>query len=153
MDNQVLLDTNFWLLDLETSYWNLTDTEILEEDFQKIYRKLAEKEGITCFFALDYLSAQILWHALNKLGKKIPEDYSLLGFDGPFQDFLSPSFSRVIQNEKEIGTNATDLLIQLIDSKQFDAKEVIVDTRFLDNQSIRSINREMILPSMQNSIE
>ncbi|MNJ77955.1 hypothetical protein D3C77_755760 [compost metagenome] len=59
----------------------------------------------------------------------------------------------MIQNEKEIGTNATDLLIQLIDSKQFDAKEVIADTRFLDNQSIRSINREMILPSMQNSIE
>ncbi|WP_179088007.1 GntR family transcriptional regulator [Paenibacillus sp. FSL R7-0273] len=139
MSNQVLLDTQLWLLDLETSYWNLTDVQGLETDYQKIYQKIAEKPEITCFFALDYLSGQILWNALERAGRKIPEDYSLLGFDGPPDNFLSPSYSRIIQNQKEIAVNAADLLIQLISSKQFDSKEMIISTHYLDNQTVRSL--------------
>lgn len=139
MDNQVLLDNSLWLLDLETSYWNLTDTKVLESDFQKIYHKLKEKPEITCFFALDYLSGQILWYALHQIGKRIPEDYSLLSFDGPLQSFLSPSVSRVIQNQSEIGLHAVELLLQMVASGKTTYKEVIVDTSFMDNDSIRSL--------------
>ncbi|WP_379141292.1 GntR family transcriptional regulator [Paenibacillus sp. sgz500992] len=142
MEKQVLLDNNLWLLELETSYWNLSDTHVLEKDFQKIYQKLQEKPEITCFFTLDYLSGQILWYALHQIGKSIPEDYSLLSFDGPQHNFLSPSFSRIIQNQTEIGLHAVELLLQMIESGRPDYKEVIVKTKFQDNNSIRVIKEQ-----------
>ncbi|TDQ37688.1 GntR family transcriptional regulator [Aureibacillus halotolerans] len=144
-NNTMVLDNSMWLLNLETSYSNRINEACLERDFESIHKKIKEHQNITCFFALDYFSGQIVWNALSKLGKKIPEDYSLIGFDGPVDHSLTTSFSRIIQNQEAIAKHAVDLLAQLVHSIEVDKKEVIVEARFIDDHTILHDKTKVVL--------
>ena len=57
--------------------------------------------------------------ALQKLGKKIPDDIAIIGFTNTtIGELFNPSLSVVRQPAFEIGQVATELLISMIESKR-----------------------------------
>ncbi|MEJ7738446.1 MAG: substrate-binding domain-containing protein [Chitinophagaceae bacterium] len=58
-------------------------------------------------------------HALKKAGLKVPDDMGIVGFsNSDIVDLLDPSLTAVKQPAFEMGQLATELLIQLIESKR-----------------------------------
>lgn len=137
-DNSLPIDESIWIPDLKLNYYNIDNTKALEADITKIQETITTHPEITSFFALDNLSAQLTYRALTKLGNKIPEDYSLIGFDGALKTPLLPSFSRVIQDEKNIALKGAQLLIEKINNSNIDVHQHIIDTIFINNGSIQA---------------
>ncbi|MBF7104711.1 GntR family transcriptional regulator [Pediococcus pentosaceus] len=137
-DNSLPIDESIWIPDLKLNYYNIDNTKALEADITKIQETITAHPEITSFFALDNLSTQLTYRALTKLGNKIPENYSLIGFDGALKTPLLPSFSRVIQDEKNIALKGAQLLIEKINNSNIDVHQHIIDTIFVNNGSIQA---------------
>ena len=78
-------------------------------------RKLLEREpDLTAIFAANDLSALGVMNAVAEVGKRVPEDVSVVGFDDlHLSAYTSPPLTTVRQPAVEIATLATAILIDL----------------------------------------
>lgn len=87
------------------------------EDALKKMFKLKQKPD-ALFTAGDRLTTTCM-QALQKLGKKMPDDVAIIGFTNTtIGELFNPSLSVVRQPAFEIGQVATELLISMIESKR-----------------------------------
>lgn len=98
------------------------------------------------FTASDRITVTTLL-LLHKLKIKIPEEIALLGFTNTqLADVLNPSLSSVYQPGFEIGKNAAEMLISLIESKRpvtaFETK-VLPTQLFIRNSSSPAGNKDL----------
>jgi len=72
----------------------------------------AHREGIEfdCVYVTSDWSAAGVYRALESLGRNIPDDVAVVGFDDTFGAFYSPSLTTVAQPLGEIGRTAFELL-------------------------------------------
>jgi LacI family transcriptional regulator len=84
-----------------------------------IEKKLKEIANIEALlFATNSLTLAGMY-CINKLGLKVPQDIGIVGFDGSEAfDFFYAPLTYVEQPLNEIGTNATNILISLINGKK-----------------------------------
>ncbi|OON92193.1 MAG: hypothetical protein ATN32_09895 [Candidatus Epulonipiscium fishelsonii] len=69
------------------------------------------------FCASDYMAMGCM-NALQTIGKKIPQDVGIIGFDNiPISKFIKPSLSTVSQNDFKKGYEAAKLLINICENK------------------------------------
>jgi LacI family transcriptional regulator len=90
------------------------------DELEKSIRELLElKEKPDAIFAIsDRLTTGAL-SVLKKAGLKVPDDMGLAGFsNSDMVDLLDPSLTAVKQPAMEMGEIATELLIQLIESRK-----------------------------------
>lgn len=88
------------------------------EGTERAYQLMALRErpdGI--FAASDRIALGVHW-ALRQLGYRIPQDVALVGFSNlPISSLVEPALSSVAQPAFEMGQQAAELLLQLIESK------------------------------------
>ncbi|SMQ84642.1 DNA-binding transcriptional regulator, LacI/PurR family [Bacillus sp. OV166] len=84
--------------------------QIKEEDLDKIKRFILQHPELTAFVVCEYDLVLLLSVILKELGKKIPEDYSVVCFDNPYTN-LEPKFTYIKQNEEIMAEKAVDLLL------------------------------------------
>lgn len=89
---------------------------------------MKKKEKPTCIIATDDISMIGCLSALTEAGYKVPEDISVMGYDGiDLSRFFRPKFTTYIQNSEELGKEAADELISRIFSpKTFTPKTITV---------------------------
>lgn len=88
---------------------------------------LLAQDRPTCIFMPDDYSAIGGYNAAKDLGLRIPEDVSVVGYDGiAYSEFLSPVLTSYKQNTQEIGAQAAKKLIAQIESPSTTFSEVIV---------------------------
>jgi len=95
------------------------------------------------FTASDRITTTTLMQ-LHKLGFKIPEDIALLGFTNTgLAEVLSPSLSSVYQPAFEMGKKATEMLINLIESKRpvTEFEKIVLPTEVI----IRDSSKPMLI--------
>lgn len=117
----------------------LTDTE---EDFDKRVQLLFEQNKIDGIFALDEHSSVSAIKMGLKMGYKIPEELSIIGFaDGVWSRRLTPSLSTVSQHGPEIGEAAARLLIENLESKEEEKKykKTTIKTELRQRESTRKL--------------
>lgn len=83
-------------------------------DEEKIRCFILENPSITAFLAEEYNIALILSQVLTSLGKRVPDDYSVVCFDSPENPFGRPAFTHIEQDETTLGEAAVDLLLAQI---------------------------------------
>lgn len=67
---------------------------------------------ITCFFCLSDIMAIGVMRALRDLGKRVPEEVAVTGFDGiQISDYVTPSLTTIQQDFKKMGSLASQALI------------------------------------------
>lgn len=82
---------------------------------------------VSAIFALNDEIALGLMYQLKHLGKVIPDDYSIVGYDNsPMSEYVTPTLTTVSQPIFELGQIAAELLLERIrDPKQAWARKVL----------------------------
>ena len=73
---------------------------------------------------------------LRDLGKRIPEDIAIVGFDDmEFNEIMTPSLSSVRQPIKELGELGINMLFESIENNDLSHKAVVLDTKLMIRSS------------------
>jgi len=99
---------------------------------------LSLKNRPTAIFAANDEMAFGVMNVANEMGIKIPDELSLVGFDGtPFSTFVIPSLSTIIRQTDEMARLGTQKLLALIKGGADAARdfETMVSPRFLPRES------------------
>ncbi len=96
----------------------------------------------TAIFTPDDYSSIPVFEAVRARGMRVPEDISIIGFDGiELGQNMHPQLTTIKQDNVAIGTLAGQYLIQLMDktvSKHHES--IIVPTQLLEGQSVAKVN-------------
>lgn len=98
---------------------------------------LTKATNIDSFFAVNDTLAMELLVSLPKLGKRVPEDIKVIGFDNtPQTIYSSPSLSSVKQNTDEIARLTVKNLIELMSTSNMETnKSILVPVELITRES------------------
>ena len=119
--------------------------EAAYRDTKEAYRKTEELLDLpdppTCIIFPDDFSALGGYNALAEAGLSIPDDISVMGYDGIYLSrVVNPSLVTYQQNTAALGQTAADKLIELIEHPRVTLPEQIrVSGRLLSGRSVRSL--------------
>lgn len=126
----------------------LPDAYIREADYRDtaaaraITRELLElPDPPTCIFYPDDYAAVGGMRAIREKGLKIPEDISIVGYDGiPMDRILRPKMTTIHQATAEIGKVAAEQLVGLIEKpKTMLIEHILIEGTFLPGESVKRI--------------
>lgn len=87
----------------------------------------------------DYTAISAIAY-LRTLGYKVPLDISVTGFDGlDISRTMRPSLATTKQNAGELGRTAAKMLLQQLENKPIQDKDVFVDTELFTGDSVRRV--------------
>jgi LacI family transcriptional regulator len=90
---------------------------------------LALDDPPTAVFAANDLSAMGILDAADRLGRRVPEDLSVVGFDDiPESASTTPPLTTVRQEIQQLGAGAVELLLRLVDGTPVEQEHVRLPT-------------------------
>lgn len=100
---------------------------------------LLKDTDITALFSVADMMAIGALKAFSDHGIKVPEDISMIGFDGlELTDFTVPSLASVEQPSLTMGTYVADLIIQKMTDET--KEQIILETRLKEGQSLKELS-------------
>ncbi len=91
----------------------------MQSGYMMMKEAIEEELDVSAIFAVSDSVAMGACKAIHESGKRIPEDYSVIGFDGLEESFYyHPSISTIEQPVKEIATETILMLFQMIKSNK-----------------------------------
>ena len=113
----------------DTTY-NIHDFDLVEPDADFIYQHIKNNPQIDGIFAMSDTLALIALGCLQKIGRKVPEEVQLIGFDdAPFTKWTNPGITTVSQAVKYMGSETVNTLIKLINNEELPNKHRLIDVR------------------------
>lgn len=112
-----------------------------EKAYSKVYKYLKKygKSEITAFLCLSDIMALGVMKAIKECGYSIPEDFSIVGFDGiPLCSYLTPKLTTITQDVNEIGYQSAKLLHELLNDSNI-SKNVYVPYKLTEGESVRTL--------------
>jgi len=106
----------------------------------KAMQKLLDKSlEMTAVFVSTDLMALGAARAAMERGVKVPEELSIVGFDGiEFTEYFMPSISTVMQPVEEMGMKSVEILFNVLNDEG-KHEHVIFDTEFLQRESLKCL--------------
>ncbi|MCC5909609.1 MAG: LacI family DNA-binding transcriptional regulator [Clostridiaceae bacterium] len=113
-----------------------------ESGFAAMNRLLDKKLDLTAVFVTSDIMAIGAAKAILKRGLRVPEDISIIGFDGlDFSEFFHPSITTVKQPGEEMGYRSVEVLFDVIKDKQ-GHQHLILETELLERESCKKNSQE-----------
>jgi GntR family transcriptional regulator of arabinose operon len=137
-EHGIQIDESIWLPSITGSLPEKKASEHIAEDIVRIRQLLIEKPSITCLFASEYNIALMALEAVRSLGYAVPEDISIVCFDGPRSMFGDYFFTHIRQDETKMGSLALKLLKESIDTSAKSDK-IYIDTELIHGKSVKKI--------------
>ena len=123
---------------LEDAGLNLDEALIMEGDFseesgfRKTFALLESSPDITAVFAVSDLMALGAVRALVEAGLRVPEDVSVIGFDGiPLTRYLNPPLTTIFQSPIEKGKLAAEMLLQRLTGEPARNQQIFLEPELL----------------------
>ena len=114
-------------------------TYSMENGYALTKTLLESGKEFTCIYAISDSMAIGACKALFDAGKKVPEDYSVAGFDGlPLASFYEPSITTIRQPRKEMAEATIRLLFDLIKKKTVERRQIF-EAELVEGKSTRRI--------------
>ena len=133
---------NIGLQDEEGAY--LAARHLIENGHRRIecFRDLAPRcEEYTAVFCVSDLYAVQLANAVRALGKSIPEDLSIIGFDdNMLSRFYRPAITTIRQDMEMKGVLAGSILVQMIEERYEGEKEVMLPVSLIERDTVKKIS-------------
>ena len=108
-----------------------------EEGYRAAIALLERNPSFTALFAMSDVMALGAIRALADVGKRVPEDISVIGFDGlQIGAYTLPRLSTVAQSVEQLAERSVDLLLQSIE-KGADARHEVVPVHLQFRESVR----------------
>jgi DNA-binding LacI/PurR family transcriptional regulator len=116
---------------LEVNY----EPDNLEDSLSTLF---TNRPDVSAIFASNDMLALASVRALRSLGKRIPEDISIVGFDGiALTNLVHPTIATVFTPNREMGKRATALVIEAIKSnRKVTHQSVMLPFEFRPGQSL-----------------
>lgn len=105
----------------------------------ELLRANRDLDAVFCSNDTSAISAVLFF---KRVGKRIPEDISIIGFNNdPGADIVEPEITTIEQPGYEMGRAATNLLIKQIENEDEDYKPqtLVIDTRLIIRSSTRKL--------------
>ena len=105
----------------------------------EIMKATNQPTAVVC--ASDMLAIGAI-QAIHKKGLKVPDDYSIIGFDGiDAGQLISPKLTTVLQDTEQIGKMAAKNILKMIKNKKQMKKgqTIMVETSILEGESTRTL--------------
>jgi GntR family transcriptional regulator, arabinose operon transcriptional repressor len=130
------MNPDFLLIDLISSLPQYVDhsESNMKADFHSIKQFILKNPEVTAFVVSEYYLSLTLMNVLKKLGKEIPEDYSIVCFDCPEDRFDQSLFTHIHQHEEEMGKKAVDLLLKQLKGEKI-PKHTVIDFTLIEGKS------------------
>ena len=147
------LRTKGYLKALKTNDLEVNESLILKiedtENFEKSVEELLTNNTIDAIFAVNELFAVTAIKVASKLGKKVPEDISVIGFtDGIISKYSTPSITTVSQNGIKMGAKAAKMLIERLEMEEIENEDgeieehyrtEVIETELVERESTKKI--------------
>ena len=104
-------------------------------------KRLLKHKDLTAIFCGN--DAMIgCYQAIDELGKKIPDDISVIGFDGlKLSEYMIPQLTTVKQPSSDIGFYAARFLIDTIEFPQRKVPNKVFETKLIIRESIKTLTK------------
>jgi LacI family transcriptional regulator len=114
------------------------------EGMQSLLRLRRPPDGVFCYN--DEVAIGAL-RAILKAGRRVPEDIAVIGVDNiRFADLLRTPLSSIDQNSEQIGAQAAQLALQIIESKKpLPARQVVLPVKLIARDSTNASRRRRAL--------
>lgn len=123
-----------------------TDLSRYELGYENATALLRQHPEITAIFALTDTSAIGAMHAVMDLGLSIPDDISILGYDGlPLGETLVPPLTTVAQPIADMGAEAARTLIAAIRDPDMQPRQLVLPVKLCERSSVSHPRRTPIL--------
>ncbi len=138
-----------YLTAFEAYNFPVTDKYLLQLDYVRLKNKdynqitqfFLENPEITALFTSNNNLAIACLKTVKELGKRIPEDLSLITFDDvECFSYTAPAISCIAQPLEKIGEVAVKMALQQIKNKRIDSQKVILQTELIYRDSTCAIN-------------
>ena len=118
--------------------YDIHDFDLVEPDAEFIYQYIKNNPHIDAIFAMSDTLALIALGCLQKIGRKVPEDVQLIGFDdAPFTKWTNPAITTVSQAVKYMGSETVNTLIKLINNEQLPNVHRLIDVRLKERETTK----------------
>lgn len=98
----------------------------MSSGYQAMEKLMVKMPGITAVFAMSDVMALGAIRALKDKGLRVPEDVSVMGYDGlELSNFLTPRLTTIRQHSESIARRSVEILLQGIEEKAQAVHEVI----------------------------
>jgi LacI family transcriptional regulator len=104
-------------------------------------KKILQRGTIpTAVFAASDIMAMSAARAAMERGFKIPEDISIVGFDGiESTQFFYPSITTIEQPRYEMGYEGMTLLAKLMNGEETDSKDIVLNFKLVERESCKKV--------------
>ena len=121
----------------------LSDIMIVQTDATfasgcKAMRKIMEEGKVTAIVSMSDIVALGAWRAARDEGFRVPDDISIMGFDG-IDDFTSKELSTIVQSAEDKGRKGAEMLIAMIEGQEHPMTSVDVDFSFREGKTLRNL--------------
>lgn len=128
-------------IDIEDNLIRYMKHEIPEYSIENGYvvtkELLASEISFSALYAISDLTAFGAYKAILEAGKKIPDDYSVVGFDGiNISKYFHPSLTTMQQPCEEMVKSSIKLLMDAIDGNK-EKKQLIFEAKLLERDSVK----------------
>ena len=109
-----------------------------DASLQEIYKL---SENYTAFFCMsDYYAVKVMNYMTDR-GKKIPDEFSIVGFDNIFYgEICRPALTTVHQDISQKGEVAIEYLVAMIQGKEPENRMVMLPTRLVIRNTVKNLN-------------
>ena len=108
--------------------------------YRAMTRLLDKKIPMTAVFAMADTMAVGAVRAIRDYGLRVPEDISVMGFDGiSLAEYYNPKIATIRQGYKEMANKSVEVLFGMMDYNR-PASHVIVPFELIQGESVKSIN-------------
>lgn len=122
----------------------LIDSDVLEYSIENGYdttKKLLESGiSFTAVYATSDMMSFGAYKAILEAGKKIPDDYSVIGFDGiEMSKYFHPSLTTLQQPLSKMAKAAVEEMMKAIENEPTD-NQIIFEGKLLERESVKDLN-------------
>ncbi|MCR4695114.1 MAG: LacI family transcriptional regulator [Pseudobutyrivibrio sp.] len=109
---------------------------------KSLAKELIKDPSITALVTTADIMAAGVMTALGQLGKKVPEDLSIIGFDDMLiSQMVTPALTTIHQDMHKKGQLAVEFMIDKLEKKSLSKTEVILPTSLVERESVKDLNQ------------
>ena len=117
------------------------NTNLQYSDNEQLIEFLKEHPEVTAIICANDIVALNVYKIINQLGKKIPDDYSIVGFDNVSSGrYATPALSTFNVPREQIGDEVGLYVIRLKQDNKPQYSEFSIRCDFIERDSVRKLN-------------
>ncbi|MDR5598555.1 LacI family DNA-binding transcriptional regulator [Paenibacillus larvae] len=121
---------------IQTTSFSFTEAGIWAKE---LFERYPDTDGVIA--SNDIVATAVLHEAL-RLGKKVPEDVQIIGFDDiPLSSLLTPALTTIRQPAYDMGRASAGLLIQLLENENVNHKIIKMPVTFTERETTRKVEQ------------